>query len=198
MGDTGSTHLTFLLRLRDRADQLSWPEFHKRYGQLLYRYARARGASDADAEDVVQEVEMYLFKSIEQFEYDARKGRFRSYLRSAVVHALGRRAARAAHQPAALDPRNFDFVTSEREASADARWEREWQLHRLRWAMNAVAASFEPITLKAFELHVLAGRPVAETAAELGLSKASVYQARSRVLRALREHLAAADPDGDI
>ena len=146
MGDTGSTHLTFLLRLRDRADQVSWPEFHRRYGQLLYRYARARGASDADAEDVVQEVEMYLFKSIENFEYDARKGRFRSYLRSAVVHALGRRAARQAHQPAMLDPQHFDYVASEREASADARWEREWQLHRLRWAMNAVAESFEPVT----------------------------------------------------
>ncbi len=198
MSQADSTHLTFLLRLRDRSDSLSWQEFHHRYGQLLYRYARARGASHADSEDTVQEVEMYLFKAIQGFEYDARKGRFRAYLRSAVVHTLGRRASKQAHQPAALDPQTFDYLTGEKEASADVRWEREWQLHRLRWAMNSIAAEFEPVTLKAFELHVLTGRPVDETATKLGLSKASVYQARSRVLKRLRERLAEVDPDGDI
>jgi RNA polymerase sigma-70 factor (ECF subfamily) len=198
MSHMDSTRLTFLLRLRDRADTLSWHEFHDRYGQLLYRYARGRGASHADAEDVVQEVEMYLFKAIEGFEYDARKGRFRAYLRSAVVHALGRRAAQQARQPAALDPQGFDFLAAQKEASQDMRWEREWQLHRLRWAMQSIIGEFEPATLKAFELHVLAGQSVEETARQLELSKASVYQARSRVLKRLRERLSELDPDGDV
>lgn len=198
MSQADTTHLTLLLRLRDRADKLSWQEFHERYGQLLYRYARARGASHADAEDVVQEVELYVFKAMADFEYDARNGRFRAYLRSAVVHALGRRANKQAHQPAALDPQTLDYVADPKEASADARWEREWQLHRLRWAMRSVASEFEPTTLKAFELHVLAGRSVADTAAEVGLSKASVYQARSRVLKSLKERLTAMDPDEDV
>lgn len=197
MEQTDSTRLTFLLRLRDRSDKLSWREFHDRYGQLLYRYARARGASHADAEDVVQDVEMYLFKAIEGFEYDARKGRFRGYLRSAVVHALGRRARQQGPAPV-LDPQTFDYLAGQQEASADHQWEREWQLHRLRWAMRSIAGEFEPATLKCFELHVLMDRPVAETAAELGISKASVYQARSRVLRRLKERLAEEDPDGDV
>lgn len=198
MDPADSTRLTFLLRLRDRADTLSWNEFHARYGQLLYRYARARGATHPDAEDVVQEVEMYLFKALEGFEYDATKGRFRAYLRSAVVHALARRADKRARQPAILDPHNFDYITGENEATLDARWEREWQLHRLRWAMRCVAPQFEPQTLRAFELHVLNGQSVDETAAETKLSKASIYQAKSRVLKALKEHLAHADPSGDV
>lgn len=198
MSHADTTHLTFLLRLRDRADKLSWDEFHERYGQLLYRYARSRGASHADAEDIVQEVEMYLFKAVDGFEYDARKGRFRAYLRSAVVHAMGRRASQQARQPKGLDPRTFDHLASEKEASADTRWEREWQLHRLRWAMRSIAEGFEPPTLKAFEMHVLAGCSVAETAEQLGLSKASVYQAKSRILKGLRERLATMDPDGDV
>jgi RNA polymerase sigma-70 factor (ECF subfamily) len=196
MSHADTTHLTFLLRLRDRSDKLSWQEFHERYGQLLYRYARSRGASDADAEDIVQEVEMYLFKALDGFEYDARKGRFRAYLRSAVVHAMARRASKQARQPTGLDPRTFDHLASQK-ADSDAEWDREWRLHRLRWAMRSVADTFEPVTLKAFEMHVLAGRSVAETADKLGLSKASVYQAKSRVLRCLKERLAATDPDGD-
>lgn len=198
MGEADTTHLTFLLRLRDRADKLSWQEFHERYGQLLYRYARSRGAAHADAEDVVQEVEMYLFKAVDGFEYDARKGRFRAYLRSAAVHAMARRASKQAQQPVGLDPRTFDYLASQKEAEADTRWEREWQLHRLRWAMCSVAEAFEPTTLKAFEMHVLAGRSVAETADKLGLSKASVYQAKSRIVKCLRERLAAVDPDADV
>ncbi len=198
MSQADSTRLTFLVRLRDRADKLSWQEFHERYGQLLYRYARHRGAGHADAEDAVQEVEMYLFKAIEGFEYDARKGRFRAYLRSAVVHALARKANQQARQPPALDPQNFDYLAAQKEASVDTRWEREWQMHRLRWAMRSITGEFEPTTLKAFEMHVLAGKPVAETARELNLSPGSVYQARSRVLRRLKERLATLDPEGDI
>lgn len=198
MSDSDSTRLTLLIRLRDRADRLSWQEFHDRYGQLLYRYARGRGASHADAEDAVQDVEMYLFKALEGFEYDAGKGRFRSYLRAAVVHALARRASRDARQPALLSPEKYDYVAGQQEESGDDRWEREWQLHRLRWALRSVATHFEPSSLRAFEMHVLGNRSVEETAQALGLSKASVYQARSRILRSLKEALAQLDPDGDV
>lgn len=198
MVDFDTTRATLLLRLRDHADSLSWREFHDRYGELLYRYARSRGASHADAEDAVQEVEMYLFKAMDGFEYDVRKGRFRSYLRSAVVHALERRASKQARQAATVDPQRFDYVASEQEASADARWEREWQLHRLRWAMRSIAGEFDPPTLEAFEMYALGGRSVAETADKTGLSKASVYQAKSRVLKRLKERLDTLDPDGDV
>jgi RNA polymerase sigma-70 factor (ECF subfamily) len=197
MGEANTTHLTFLLRLRDRADKLSWQEFHEQYGQLLYGYARSRGASHADAEDVVQEVELHLFKAVDGFEYDARKGRFRAYLRAAVVHALARRASKEAREPPGLDPRTFDYLANRQEADADAHWEHEWQLHRLRQVMRAVADTFEPATLKAFEMHVLGGCSVAETADKLGLSRASVYQAKSRVLKGVRKRLAAMDRDED-
>ena len=99
---------------------------------------------------------------------------------------------------AVLDPKQFDYLCSREEEESDAHWEREWQLHRLRWALRAVAGSFEPMTLQAFEMHVLGGRPVEETAAALGISAGSVYQAKSRVLKGLKQRLATLDPEGDI
>ncbi|MFQ5461787.1 MAG: RNA polymerase sigma factor [Phycisphaerae bacterium] len=198
MRPSESTHLTLLLRLRDKSDSLSWEEFHDRYGELLYRYARSRGASHADAEDVVQEVEMYVFKAMDGFEYDTRKGGFRSYLRTAVVHTLARRAGKEAKQAVALDPHDFDYLAAEKESSADARWENEWRRHRLRWALRAVASEFEESTMQAFEMHALGGMNADETAKQVGLSKASVYQAKSRVLKRVREHLAELDPDEDV
>ncbi len=198
MSNHDSTRVSLLLRLRDRTDKLSWQDFHDRYGELLYRFARARGASAVDAEDIVQEVEMYLFKAMEGFEYDAAKGRFRAYLRSAVVHAAGRRAAKEARQGEAVDPEAFDYLTAVREANEDDRWEREWRLHRLRWALRQVAPEFAKKTLEAFQLHVLADRPARETAQQLGLSEASVYQAKSRILKRVKERLDALDPEADV
>lgn len=197
MSLTNVTRLSFLLRLRDRADTMSWPEFHGRYGHLLYRYARGRGANHADAEDIVQEVEMQFFKAIDGFEYDARKGRFRGYLRTAVVHAMARRANRERRQPAELDPHTFDHVARQQAEVPDEQWETEWQLQRLRWALQSIAEEFDAPTLKAFEMHVLAGVPAPEVAERLGVSKWCVYRAKNRLLERLKATLDQMDPDGD-
>jgi len=190
----GTTRLSFLERLRDRSDSRSWADFHQHYGELLFSYARRLGASHDTAEDVVQEVEMYVFKAIDGFKRQERKGSFRAYLRSSVVHALGRRAGKQARQEAVLDPRVFDALTKT-DAMDDAAWQREQYLHRIRVAMRSIAGEFAPATLEAFRLHVLANRPVAETAEQLGMSRDSVYQAKSRVLKRLRERVGAMDSD---
>jgi RNA polymerase sigma factor (sigma-70 family) len=181
-----STRPSLLLRLRDRSDRLSWQDFHRLYGQLLYRYARSRGVAHEDAEDIVQEVESSFFKAVDHFEYDAKKGRFRAYLRSAVVHAMARHARRQANNPQKLDPQLFDLLAEGQQDESDEAWEREWQLNELREAMEQVVAELDETALKAFELHVLAGRSVVDTADMLQISKWRVYRARNRVLDRLR------------
>lgn len=196
MKPAGTTRISFLQRLRNRADQGSWGEFHERYGELLYRYARRRGASHNEAEDVVQDVEMYVFKAMDRFRYDAHKGRFRAYLRTSVVHALGRRSAKRARQEVALEPQVLESLTQE-SAETDEKWEREWRMHRLRSALRSVAGEIEPATMQAFRLYALENRSAAETARQLGISTDTVYQAKSRVLKRLKERVAAMPPDED-
>lgn len=196
MAATDTTRMSLLLRLRNRSDKLSWAQFHDRYGELLYRYARSRGAGHADAEDVVQEVEFALFKAMDGFEYDVRKGRFRGYLRCAVIHAMGRRAAKHAHEQPGLDPQTMENLAD--SDAGDEEWNREWQLHRLRWALREIASEIEPKTLEAFQMHVMNGVSVDDTAGRLNLGKASVYQAKSRVLKRVKEKLDALDPDAEV
>ena len=64
MRSVGTTRVSFLRRLGDPSDKLSWAEFQDRYGDLLFRYARRCGASQEQAEDSVQEVKMYLFRAM--------------------------------------------------------------------------------------------------------------------------------------
>ena len=186
--------MSFLERLRDRSDTRSWERFHQCYGELLFSYARRLGASYETAEDVVQEVEMYVFKAIGGFHHRAHKGCFRAYLRTAVVHALGRRAGKQARQEAVLDPRTLDAL-AKKDPLHDEAWQREQYLHHLRSAMRSIATEFEPSTLEAFRLHVLANRSVTGTAECLGVSTDSVYQAKSRILKRLRERVALLDSD---
>jgi RNA polymerase sigma-70 factor (ECF subfamily) len=57
----------------------------------------------------------------------------------------------------------------------------------LRCLLELAELEFEPSTMRAFRRVALEGAAGSDAAAELGLSVASVYAARSRVLRRLRE-----------
>ncbi len=162
---------------------------------MIYRYARAKGVDHNDAEDVVQDVEVQFFNCIDTFEYDTSRGRFRGYLRAAVVHAILRQLRKKERQPKGLDPHTFDYLGASSEAQRDEGWKQEWQFYKLRWTLQSIASEFDEVTLKAFELHVLAACPVSETAKELGISIWRVYRAKNRVLARLKEKLDRLDPD---
>lgn len=192
-----TTRLSFLSRLRDRSTQVGWAEFDERYRELLCRYARRRGATHAEAEDIVQDVQLYLFKAMEGFQYDRARGGFRSYLRTAVIHAMGRRAKSHRGREVPVDVQVIADVLGD-DTHSDAAWEREWQLHRLRWGLRSITGEFEPSTLQAFRLHVLGDWSVDDTAKHLGLSRASVYQAKSRVLKRLKERIESSLDDDEL
>lgn len=189
-----TTRISFLTKLRENPTQSQWQSFDARYRELLYRYALRKGASHAEAEDVAQEVQMSFFKAMNGFRYDRGKGRFRAYLRASVVHALVRRTN--GKKELALSPEVLTAIVDS-DSDADPTWDREWELHRLRCAMDEIAADFEHATLTAFRLHVLSDWSAEQTAQHLGISVASVYQAKCRVLKRLKEKVQETTDDFD-
>ncbi len=183
----GTTCVSFLSRLSAPDDQLSWREFHKRYGIPLYRYARRNGVAHNDAEDIVQELEMSFFRAVDGFRYDRRRGRFRGYLLTSISRIIRRFRARGRIREAVIDPVDLtEFVVA---ACDDAAQTDDARLSRLRETMASVQAEFHPTTLEAFRRYAIAGESAAETARLLGMDVASVYQAKSRVLKRIREQL---------
>ncbi|MCK4871919.1 MAG: sigma-70 family RNA polymerase sigma factor [Phycisphaerales bacterium] len=182
------TRATLLLRLKDQTDQVSWAEFDARYHRLLYGYARAKGASHDDAEEVVQEVEFAIFKSIGNFDYDVSKGRFRGYLRRAVANALNRRAARAKRAPQSIDPTEQDYILVE-EDQQDEVWEQQWRHHRIRQAMERIAESVDAKTIEAFTMHVLDEQPVETVCEKMNITHDNLYQIKHRLMDRLRIEL---------
>jgi hypothetical protein len=52
MGESPTTRLTLLARLRDLRDAGAWGEFMEIYAPLVYGLARRHGIQDADAADL--------------------------------------------------------------------------------------------------------------------------------------------------
>src|SRR5438309_7512848 len=82
----GRTSNSLLVRLRQGDDHAAWAEFVRRYGQQIYRWCRAFGLQEADAEDVTQTVLVKLTDKLRAFCYDPSRS-FRAYLKTLTHYA---------------------------------------------------------------------------------------------------------------
>src|SRR6266702_4288637 len=74
------TRRSLLGRLRNWDDHESWRIFFETYWRLIYQVALKAGLSDAEAQDVVQETVICVFKKMPGFEYREHHGSFKSWL----------------------------------------------------------------------------------------------------------------------
>lgn len=175
-------------------DSASWSRLVTTFGPIVYGWCRNSGVPETDAADVVQEVFVSVTRNIGGFERQKESGSFRSWLatitRSRVKDYFRRRAKRdvaaggtAAWQRLELEPDVFDSEISSSICPDTA----TGTLHRR--VLESVRAEFESNTWTAFWLTTVDGKSAADVAADVGVSVASVYQSKSRVLRRLRQRL---------
>ncbi len=188
--DADATRTTLLSRVRDPSDSAAWREFETRYGELIVRYARARGLQYADAEDVRQVVLLKLAQALRAFAYDPARGRFRDYLGRAVQNVVRDHFSRSNSAPAAVDTSVLAAAPAEARADADPLWEQEWVDHHCRLAMESVRRTFEPRSVEIFD-RLLAGQSLAGLAAEYGMTVAAVNMVRQRIRTRMQELIAA-------
>ena len=181
-----TTHTSLLIRLRGGADAAAWREFHDRYGELIRGFARRRGLQASECDDVAQEVMFSLSKVMPGFQYDQRKGKFRSYLKTATLRAIFQKS-RQKHNEIALGSIEEDTRIAEADAAVEEAWELEWQRYHLRRAMSTLEARFSEADRRAFWLYAVEGRDAEATAAALGLTVNQVYHAKSRIMKQLEK-----------
>ena len=79
-----TTRPRLLIRIRNRADHPAWYEFDALYRPLLFRFGRARGLGETEAEEVAQHGMAAIDRYIGSFEYDPQKGKFKSWLATMI------------------------------------------------------------------------------------------------------------------
>jgi RNA polymerase sigma factor (sigma-70 family) len=195
-GEASKTRLTLLGRLRlIPSDSGAWSEFVEWYGSKIYVWCRSWGLQEADAEDVTQEVFLKLSSRMQDFRYDP-EGSFRAWLKTVSHHTWQDYLARQ-KKPGQGSGGDGTWA---RLSSVEARDDLERWIaaagdeELLKEAAARVQLRVEPRTWDAFRLLALEGRSGAEAAEILGMKVATLFVARSKVQRMLREELARLDP----
>ena len=184
------TSTTLLEGLRDPNDRTRWNQFVDRYRPTIVAFARGRGLTEDEAEDLAQTALLDFARAYGEGRYRSDKGALRGWLFGFVRIELAshwRARGRAGNDAESLDTRHAEALGSDDEL--EARWDEQWRRAVLATALEEVRATVEPRTFRAFERFGLEERPSAEVAAELGMTENAVYGAKRRVLERLKEIL---------
>lgn len=184
MGNT--TSFTLLERVRRADDQVAWTRFVDLYAPLIFDWGCRAGLNETDAADLSQEVLIQLLAELPKFEYSPARGRFRDWLRTVTVNKCRELQRKKKDVACGGDDRMSQFEDSK---PGQAFWEIEYQQRVIARALQLMQTDFETRVWQAAWKQLVDDQKPAAVAEELGISVASVYQARSRVVRQLREQL---------
>ncbi|MFN7876557.1 MAG: RNA polymerase sigma factor [Pirellula sp.] len=186
---TSDTRASLIVRLRDQEDRDAWDEVMAIYGPLVLRMALRQGLQRADADDVVQQVFIATFQSVEKWLEQPERGRFRNWLigigRNVALNMLNRKPKGGIGVGGTEGHDKLDRLkASEDELTSE--FDIEYQREVYRWAAQKVQVDVDPKTWEAFRLTHVDGVSISEAAKLLGVGVGQVYVARSRVMKRLQ------------
>jgi RNA polymerase sigma-70 factor (ECF subfamily) len=191
------------------------------YGYPIYAYVRRRGNSPEDAQDLTQEFFARLLKGNWVRRVHPQKGKFRSFLLSAMDHFLAEEwhPARALRRGGGATPSPLGFATAEtryshepadNNATPEHVYERCWALALLEEVLRRLRSEYEQegqaelfAELNPCLVGERTSQAYTELATRLGVSegtvKSAVQRLRQRYRQLLREDIAhtIAEP-GDV
>jgi RNA polymerase sigma factor (sigma-70 family) len=183
------TSPTLLGKLRNQpTDAAAWQEFVRRYRPGILSFCLT-SLQPADAEDVTQTVLTKLLVKMREFHYDPTKS-FRAWLKTVTRHVLcdflnERRPDQGSGDSAAVRL----LANAEAREELVKRLESAFDQEVLEQALQRVRPRVPPQQWDAFQLTVLEGLSGAEAAARLGMQVATVYTAKSKVQKRVREEI---------
>lgn len=186
------TRQSLLLRAQ-AGDAASWERLVSIYEPLIRQWLHRQGVTPQDADDLVQDVLVVLTRQLPSFRHAGRPGSFRTWLRTIAVNRAREfwRAGKVRQQ--AGGGSTFLQVLEQLddpESDLSREWDAQHDRHVCQRLLLIIAQDFEPNTLKAFSRLVFDGASGADVAEELGMTRAAVFMAQSRVLKRLREEAA--------
>jgi RNA polymerase sigma-70 factor (ECF subfamily) len=187
--DLPETGESLLMKIRDPGDAVAWEQFVAVYRPSILRLARRRGLQDADAEDLAQRVLTSVSRVIGRWKKDHERGTFRSWLlriaRNEMLNAITRRRRDVGRGGTSVLERLEQHPADDCEI--EELIEEEHNRAVFRWAAEEVRPEFHDGTWLSFWMTAIEALPVEEAAAKLGKTVGSVFAARSRVMRRLKE-----------
>ncbi len=189
------TRQSLLERLKNAADDESWRTFFETYWRLIYFTGIKAGLTEVEAQDLVQETVISVFKSMEGFQYAKKNGSFKSWLLRLthwrILDQLRRRQKDVADLGREPGPQTgteaLERLPEPLARELEAAWNHEWTKSLMQAAVENVRARANPKHWQIFELYSFQEWPIPRITAALGVSSATVYIVNHRLKKALRK-----------
>ena len=183
------TSVSLLDRLKAAGpDASDWNRLQGIYLPLISRWLGRVPGLGAEADDLAQEVFVVVIREIPRFQRQ-REGSFRAWLRQVTVNKVRNHRRRRNRRLTVGADATDGFLNS--LADPNGELAREWDLdhdrHVFEKLLAVVQSDFNSTTWEAFRRFAVDGLPAAVVAEELGLSVNAILQAKSRILKRLRE-----------
>jgi RNA polymerase sigma-70 factor (ECF subfamily) len=188
----GDSHMLSLLQeTRDYTNNEAWCRLVSMCKPLLCRWLRRHDIQRADAEDLVQETLATLALEAPAFQSSWHPRAFRCWLYKVLTNRLrdfrrSQRVRSICRSDSRLLDGLADFVHDYR-SNLKRQLDHDHDSHVVRQAMERIEPEFQLKTWQAFRRVAIEGADPKTVAAELNLSLDSVYAAKSRILRRLRQ-----------
>jgi RNA polymerase sigma-70 factor (ECF subfamily) len=188
--------MSLLARIVD-GDEIGWQEFYDMYKPLILLRGMDRGLTEEERSDLVQNVMLNVFKSEMAIKFNPQRGGFRTYLKTIIdrrAYDIMRKRRTDQNDMQSLDDEAAFLVSGDYD-KLERHWDTAWRKHLLQQALPEMKKQVNEATYRAFEMIVLEGQDPKRVAKTLGVSKASAYMAKHRVLARLRSHLDSMEDD---
>ncbi len=188
--DKDTTPLSLLERAHDR-DPKAWQRLVALYQPLVLFWCRRSGLHGPDAEDIVQEVFAGVAAGLGDFRRDRPGDTFRGWLCGITRNQMLLYFRRNQNRPQAEGGSDhWEQLKAVPDHLAQADADEAAEISALyRRAVEQVRAEFEPQTWQAFWLTAVEGRSPPSMEQETGMTAAAIRQAKSRVLRRLKQEM---------
>lgn len=179
---TPATLLRKIAELRNGDDAAVWADFVERYTSAVREFLRLnrQAASEADLDDLVQDVFVRLVEILRAGKYDATKARFRTYLAQIMRNLLVDqwRQARGRENAAGGDSLG-SLSGADPGLQMDAAWRLAVHRAALRQVMSVSLLASQ--SKEIYRAYVLENGEIGEVARRFGVTRNQVSQVKTRV-----------------
>lgn len=190
---TTSESLLFRLRNNNRSlsdtsseTDFAWQQFVSIYTPLIFYWAKKTGLGQTDASDLVQEVLTLVFQKLPDFQYDPSQS-FRGWLRTVTLNKYREIYRRKSSRLTTASESMLENLVP--VAVAESTWDIDYARLLVARTMELMRDDFAEGTWEALKLVISENDSVEAAAKKTGVSGWTIYSARARLMKRLREEL---------
>lgn len=181
--DTPASLLKKIAALQRGDDEAVWMDFIERYTPAVREFMRLKspGSSEADLDDLTQDVFVRLVDILRTQTYDPAKARFRTYLATIMRNLLVDHWRRKAPPMRQIDQRLGGMDAADPGVVVDVAWRLAARRAAVRHVMSA--SMLAPMSKDIYRAYVLEDGEIGEVAARFGVTRNVVSQTKTRIER---------------